>query len=42
MKTKILVSLLAVCMTAAILSSCTKEEVKPSAEGGIAAKRDKL
>jgi hypothetical protein len=33
---------LAVCMTAAVLSSCTKEEVKPNAEGGIAAKRDKL
>ena len=42
MKRKILASVLAVCVAAIVLSSCTKEEVKPSAEGGMSAKRDKL
>ena len=42
MKRKILVPVLAVLLTAVLLTSCTKEEVKPKAEGGVAAVRDKL
>jgi hypothetical protein len=42
MKRRILVPVLAVLMTAVLFSSCTKEEVKPKAEGGVAAVRDKL
>jgi hypothetical protein len=42
MKRKILVPVLTVLLTVVLLTSCTKEEVKPKAEGGVAAVRDKL
>jgi hypothetical protein len=42
MKRRILLPVLAVLLTAVLLTSCTKEEVKPKAEGGVAAVRDKL
>ncbi len=42
MKRRILVSVVTACIVSILLTSCTKEEVKPKAEGGVAAVRDKL